>query len=327
MLKILVIGCGSVGIKHIINAKDFAKLGILDVNKKSTYNAEKYDIEKNFEDDFESALSWSPDGIIIATPNETHVNIAKKCVLRDFDVLIEKPIGINLKEVDELLKISLEKKRKIFVVSNLRFNKFVQSIKNNICQIGKPLYGSFFFGHYLPFMRNGIDYRNLYVSSKEQGGVIFDCIHEIDYVQWIFGKGSYQSSKRLKLSNLDILSEDYATISMIHESGFLSEIQLDFIRETKQRGCSIYGSNGIIEWQSLGKNPSIDYVRLTRSNEVKNIISDKTCVDETFKSVISEFVKELKGIKSSLQTAIEARRNLYIALKARSKKIVVMEKH
>ena len=103
---------GSVGIKHIINAEDFAKLGVLDVNKKSTYDAEKYKIEKNFEDDFESALSWSPDGIIIATPNETHVTLAKKCILRDFDVLSEKPIGINLKDVDELLKISLERKRK-----------------------------------------------------------------------------------------------------------------------------------------------------------------------------------------------------------------------
>ena len=172
-------------------------------------------------------------------------------------------------------------------------------------------------------MRKGIDYRNLYVSSKEQGGVIFDCIHEIDYVQWIFGKGNYHSSKRFKLSNLDILSEDYATISMIHESGFLSEIQLDFIRETKQRGCNIYGSDGIIEWQSLGKNPSTDYVRITRSNEVKNIIKDKTFIDETFKSVIREFIKELKGIKSNLQTGTEARRNLYIALKARSKKNTV----
>ena len=325
-MKILVIGCGSVGIKHIENAIEFAKIGVLDINKESTLKTEKYEITKNFGDDFDAAFSWSPDGIIIATPNNTHVEIAKKCILKNFHVLIEKPIGLNLIEVDELLNLSVKKKRKILVVSNLRFNKFVQIIRNNIYLIGKPLYGNFFFGHYLPFMRQNIDYTKLYVATKEQGGVILDCIHEIDYVQWIFGKGKLKTSKRFKLSDLNILSEDYATISIEHESGFLSEIQLDFIRKTKQRGCCIYGSDGIIEWQSLGKNPSLDYVRLLKPNRIENIINDETLVDDTFKSVIKEFIKELNGETSNLQTGLEARRNLLISLEARSMKIMTMEK-
>ena len=69
------------------------------------------------------------------------------------------------------------------------------------------------------------------------------------------------------------------------------------------------------------------YVISNGGRQVKNIIKDKTFIDETFKSVIREFIKELKGIKSNLQTGTEARRNLYIALKARSKKILSKEKY
>ena len=117
-------------------------------------------------------------------------------------------------------------------------------------------------------MRPGVDYRNLYcVRGEEGGGVIFDCIHEIDYLCWILGPVVDISCSCGKLSDLEMDCEDWAVVILTHESGARSEIHLDYLQRFKQRGCEIAGSEGTLQWRSDGKQPEACSVRLYEDSQ------------------------------------------------------------
>ena len=62
-----------------------------------------------------------------------------------------------------------------------------------------------FCGSYLPNWRSNIDYRKSASAKKHLGGgVLLDLSHELDYVQWLFGKIVIEHCKSKKLSNLNI---------------------------------------------------------------------------------------------------------------------------
>jgi predicted dehydrogenase len=50
------------------------------------------------------------------------------------------------------------------------------------------------------------------------------------------------------LSSMEIDVEDVAMLICKHESGSLSEIELDYVQRTYERGCHIVGEGGAITW-------------------------------------------------------------------------------
>jgi len=69
------------------------------------------------------------DLIAICTPNTLHFSMVKECLLAGKHVVVEKPFTPASKEADELIKISEEKERKIFVYHNRRWDGDFLSIK------------------------------------------------------------------------------------------------------------------------------------------------------------------------------------------------------
>ncbi len=80
------------------------------------------------------------------------------------------------------------------------------------------------------------------------GGCILDCIHEIDLARWYGGEVEEVFCVAGRLSNLEIDTEDYASINFRHGSGTVSEVHLDYLSRTYERGCHIAGETGSILW-------------------------------------------------------------------------------
>ena len=217
-MKLLVIGCGSIGKRHISNAGLLSEVGIYDEDQNLAKLIAKETGANNFES-LNSAFKWSPDGVIVATPTHTHANIAKQVIEFGFDVLIEKPISNDLGNADNLIKHAKKLKRNIFIVCNMRFHEGIANLQQNLHKVGKPLFARAHVGNYLPNMRPGVDYQKLYCANKSMGGgVVLDAIHEVDYLINFFGPVKYVQSTINKLSDLDIDVEDYAEVILIHEN-------------------------------------------------------------------------------------------------------------
>jgi len=62
------------------------------------------------------------DGVVIATPAETHYTLAREALLADKHVYVEKPLVLDEAEGEELIDLALERKRVLMVGHLLQYH-------------------------------------------------------------------------------------------------------------------------------------------------------------------------------------------------------------
>ncbi len=92
----------------------------------------KYDIPKRYSDFQEMIEDQELDAVVISTPNYLHAPMAIAAMKYGKNVLIENPIAINEKEAKEILRVSMQTKKKIAVALTGRFRPDVQTLKKFI---------------------------------------------------------------------------------------------------------------------------------------------------------------------------------------------------
>jgi predicted dehydrogenase len=299
-----------------------AETAVVDINPKLAEDCAR-ELSIQAFTDIQSALKWNPDGVVVATPTNLHIPVAMASVESGANVLIEKPISNSLDGVDAFLKRSESLGRIVFVVCNMRFHPGISALHRNLDLIGRPFFARAHVGNFLPKMRPNSDYRKLYCASKAKGGgVILDAIHEIDYLMWFFGMVQKVICDATRLSDLEIDVEDYACIFLRHENNVAAEIQMDYLRPFKRRGCEIVGDQGILLWQSEGKNPEKCSVRLYERKTEKwkpLLYSENVDINSPYKTLMKHFIAGIQGHDVPLLKGREAAEELSVALLALQK--------
>jgi len=161
--------------------------------------------------------------------------------------LVEKPLFAKPNKINI-------KKNKYFVGYNLRFNPIINFLKKKIKS--KKIWSvNIFCGSYLPDWRKNIEY-NKSSSAKKTfgGGVLLDLSHELDYVQWLFGKIKVQHCKSKKLSNLNIETDDF--LNLVGKTKTVPSIQITLNYFTRKRTRQIFidGKNISMQADLVNKN-------------------------------------------------------------------------
>jgi predicted dehydrogenase len=105
-VRISVAGAGLIGTRHIeqIDASSSATLSsIVDPGPAGLRLAAKYNVP-HYKSLAELFAVNRPDGVILATPNQLHVDGGLECVASGVPVLVEKPIGDNVEGATRLVK-------------------------------------------------------------------------------------------------------------------------------------------------------------------------------------------------------------------------------
>ncbi|MBU0482016.1 MAG: Gfo/Idh/MocA family oxidoreductase [Proteobacteria bacterium] len=297
-MKILVVGCGSIGRRHAVNARNFADVSLTDIDS-NTLGKASNDLGIRGFKTLEDALSNHPDAVVVATPHHNHLEVSSAAINAGSHVLIEKPISNSLDGVENLLTLAKKQDRRVHVVCNMRFHPGVSAIRDHLADVGHVYFARAQYGNWLPSMRPGADYSQLYCARKETGGgVILDAIHEIDYLQWLLGPADSTMCHADKLSNLDVDVEDYAAIVLVHTGGAKSEIHLDYLQKIKMRGCVIAGEHGTLIWQSEGKKPEKCTVRFYKESTAQFttlVDLDDVDLNEPYRKMMESFVASVSG--------------------------------
>lgn len=319
-MKLLVVGCGSIGRRHAANAAVVAKTAVVDTHAPTAEECAR-EAGATAIKRMEDAYAWSPDGVVIATPHRSHLAIARQAIDAGAHVLIEKPLSHTLDGVADFLDAADRAGRRAYVVCNMRFHPGPAALKQALHRIGTPLFARAHVGNYLPAMRPGRDYRELYAARRsEGGGVVLDAVHEIDYLTWLFGPAASVTCRARKLSDLDLDVEDHALIALHHDSGVESSAELDYLRKRKSRGCEIVGSEGVLQWHSDGKEPERCTVRYfgAKASDWESI-TEVSAVDtaEPYRALMRAFVREVEAPgTTAIATAREGAAVLATALRA-----------
>ncbi len=122
MSKILLVGCGVWGKNHARNLHEMGVLaGIADPKAEeiaAQYNVPHFDNITQMVDALVKNNDDAPTAIVIASPDVTHYEYGEIALEAGLDVLMEKPLGMDLQQAYELGEMA-ESKNKILMVGHL----------------------------------------------------------------------------------------------------------------------------------------------------------------------------------------------------------------
>lgn len=247
--KLCVVGAGTWGLNHVKTLKNLNALGgIIEKNNlvkselKSTYPEcfISSSIEKSFDIDF--------DGYIIATPPNTHYEIAKKIILKNIPVLVEKPITLNLNDAVKLNNLAKQKNVNLMVGHVLLFHPAFVKIKSLIDngQLGDIQY----------IYSNRLNLG----SFRSQENVLWSFApHDIALFNYFFDDNPEHITSR----GVDILQKnihDTTITTFEYKKNKMGHIFVSWLHPFKEHRFVIVGSKGMVHFEDTGrKKPLIFY--------------------------------------------------------------------
>ena len=122
-VSVAVIGCGYWG-KNLV--RNFNQLGALSMVCDSTPAGQKLAAETapgvDVTSRVEEALSTKAQGVVIATPAETHYQLAKQALMAGKDVFVEKPLALTYEQGSELVDLAARQDRILMVGHVLEYH-------------------------------------------------------------------------------------------------------------------------------------------------------------------------------------------------------------
>lgn len=262
--EVLVVGLGSIGTRHVKNLLSLGVENISVLRRSSDKPRALAGTEYRTITDIDQAFSRNPSIVIIANPTSLHIEPIVNAVNIGATILIEVPLISSRRELGDLeeLATSFEgnsSKPRFLMGHNIRFHPALDKIHSLVREnsLGTSLFSRAQFGEYLPDCHPWDDYRNRYEARADLGGgVVLTSIHEIDHAVWLFGPVK-QVTCIARTRHLQMDCEDLAMVILEHESGVLSEIELDFVQRTYRRGLEVSFSEGLARWELRGSSVDI----------------------------------------------------------------------
>ena len=313
MKKILVIGYGSIGRRHVENLLSISDLEIIVCTKRN--DIKKLGKRVKVYSTLKQCLKEKPDMGIVSNETSLHVQTAIKLAKEGLDLFLEKPLSSSLKDVKKLHTIVKKKKLIIQMGCNLRFHPCIKKIKNMVDQqkIGKIISAQVQTCSYLPDYHPWENYRRGYAARKDLGGgIILTQIHEIDYMYWLFQEVENVISMSGKFSDLDVNVEDYAASLLRFKNKIIGELHMDYFQRPDFKSCQIRGTKGEIYWDSDNNCVNIydmNKKRWKTELEVKNYQRNFSYVEE-----LKHFLKCVKHRKETINDLEQGIATLKIAL-------------
>ncbi len=254
MHSILIIGCGSIGERHL---RCFQKTGrctvtACDTNPKLLSAMEDRYGAAGFSSLDEALTAGTYDAAVICTPAHLHLPMAKRLLGLGLHVFIEKPLAIDESLVPEVRAAISASDRFVAVAYvyhampwNQQARAFLQS-----GQIGRVLQASSISGQHFPTFRPA--YREIYYTRRETGGgVIQDALtHVANAVEWMLGPCTrvYCDAAHQALEGVTI--EDTVNVTARHGNVMVSYAMTQF-QAPYENVLHIHGERGSVKIEGL----------------------------------------------------------------------------
>jgi len=329
--KILVVGLGSIGLRHVRNiSRHFPKYEIIIFTKRKNIPKE---IKNNKNiivlNSIDKCLDNNPNIGFITNESAFHVPTSIKLAQKGMDLFIEKPLSNSLKSIDILQKVVKKNNLIIQMGCNFRFFPPIKKIKQLIesKKIGRVISVQVENNSYLPDYHPLENYRKGYAAREDLGGgAVLTQIHEIDYLYWLFGDVKKVSSFTDKFSDLDVTADDMSTSLVEFKNGIIGQIHISYFQRPYFRSCKIKGTKGIIEWESVENNVNLfdmkskKWKKVNVNNNYKLITGGITTgktdekLNRMYVEEIKDFMNCVKKRKKTINDLIQGEKTLKIAL-------------
>ena len=251
MKNVGIIGCGAILKRHIESIEkniDFELKALCDIDPLIGKTSGKKYCVKHYLDYKEMITREDVNFIVVATPNSLHVEQAEYALMNGCDVLIEKPISLNPKDVLKLSSISEEYNQKAYCVLQVRENPSIQLCKR-VLDLG--LLGNIRGVSLIQRWQRPVEYFTGWRAIPNVGGgTLYECgIHYMDIMCYLLNeKPTPIQSKVYNIKHKDADIED-TIYSILDFKEYGGNLEVTIASEPTNLECSlsIMGSNGFLK--------------------------------------------------------------------------------
>lgn len=246
-----IIGAGRWGMNHVKTAASLLQknnITVCDSNTETKNKLEEISKDINYSNDLNAVLeNQSISSIIIATPAETHYDVAKKCILNKKSVLIEKPITLYLDEAKELVALAKKQNVKIMVGHVLLYHPAILKLKELIDsgKIGKLQY----------IYSNRL---NLGAIRQEENILWSFAPHDISVIQYLVGSNPiFIDAKGDTFLQKNI--EDTTITYLKYPDNISAHIFVSWLHPFKEQRLVVIGETGMFVFDDTLKTEKLKY--------------------------------------------------------------------
>ena len=299
-----VVGTGRIGKLHIehlsqnIPEAEVIAICSLDTETADTL-AEQFNIRKTTSEYITLLNDSQIDAVVVASSTDTHVEICQAAASVGKHIFCEKPIALDLGQIDETLAIVEKASVKFQVGFNRRFDASFMRVRGAVAsgEIGEP--------HILRITSRDpapppIEY------IKISGGIFFDMtIHDFDMARYLIGYEVVEifavGGVRVDPKIGEVEDIDTAIITLCFQNGVVGTI--DNSREAVygyDQRIEVFGSKGMV---TVG-NPLTDTVTFSGSEGSRTASPPYFFVERYKEAYLSELQAFVRCIKEDMQPQV-----------------------
>jgi predicted dehydrogenase len=313
-LRIVIIGLGSIGQRHLRNLLHLGYTNITTVSRSGTL-PDGFSFLPVYSSLPVALSALSFDVAIICTPTSFHFDsLSLLLKAKIAKIYIEKPVSHSFAGIDEIMALSAGYDSNVVVGYDLHFDPGIQKIKQLLAEnvIGKVVSVNAQVGQYLPDWRPAEDYRAGMSARKETGGgVMLDLVHEFDYLLWLVGPAKSLACEYSNSGALEIETEDVCDVLIRFHNGATGTVHLDYLQQQLVRNCMITGHNGTITWNLAGSK--VNWI--TKNKVLHEYDYNGFERNDRFVSIMKAFLENQE--MSSLTTLADGLESLKLVLAAK----------
>lgn len=308
--RVAAIGTGSLGRHHARNYAELAREGRVELIGVCDSNAETAN-KIATEHECKSFTDWRDlmglvDTVSIATPTETHAEIACAFLDAGVHVLVEKPIASSLADADRMIAAAERSGARLMVGQLERYNPAMVALRPHVT---RPLY--FEIHRVSPFPNRSLDV-----------DVVLDVmIHDLDAVQWLVGEDVKVSEVRAV--GIPVISDkiDAANARLEFENGAVANVTASRIGTEKIRKTRFYQTNAYVVLDYGTKFASLTSLNPGASHPLAGITIDRLQINdvEPLRSEITAFLDSIENNTTPPITGADGRRALALAVEVLEK--------
>ena len=191
MHSILIIGCGSIGERHLRCFQQTGRctVSVCDANATLLKEVSQRYAATAYASLAEAVQAQRFDAWVICTPAHTHLAIAREGAAQGAALLIEKPLSVTLDGLEETRAAIACSGRFVAVAYVYHCFPWIVAAREFLQSgvLGKPLHASVVAGQHFPTFRPA--YRDIYYARHETGGgAIQDALtHIVNAMEWLIG--------------------------------------------------------------------------------------------------------------------------------------------
>lgn len=312
-LKIGIIGLGRIAMAHVDAAahlKDRIELtAIAELRAdRAREIAEKFGVKNVYSDYRELLRDPEIEAVIVCLPNYLHHPVCIDAARAKRHILVEKPMAMNLREADEMIKAARENQVTLMVGQSRRFSDAIKEAREKmIDEIGLPFRIDINF--FVSFPRPPTDW---WKSSEKAGGlvILLQGSHSVDTILWLLNKIPTTIFSISRSRNPLWEGEDEADIVLGFDTGELATVHLSLDTSPYLHEIIIVGPKGTMRLFEFPAEKTFGFAYRLDING-RTVLSGEQ-VPSLYAVQLEEFAEAIRDNRTPIASGEEVRKTMMV---------------